>query len=60
MFFKLCKIVKNSNFEQVLNIIKDERPFVQEYVQNAKIKEKTPMPAKVAEIIVSHIEEKIS
>lgn len=60
VFFKLCKIVKNSNFEQVLNIIKDERPFVQEYVQNAKIKEKTPMPAKVAEIIVNHIEEKIS
>lgn len=60
IFFKLCKIVKNSNFEQILNIIKDERPFVQEYVQNAKIKEKTPMPAKVAEIIINHIEEKIS
>ena len=60
IFFKLCKIVKNSNFEKVLNIIKDERPFIQEYVQNAKIREKTPIPAKVAEIIVNHIEEKIS
>jgi len=60
VFGKMCKIVKNSNFDKVLNIIKDERPIIQMYVQNAKNREVTPLPAKVAEVLVQHIEEKIS
>ena len=60
IFGKMCKIVKNSNFDKVLNIIKNERPAIQLYVQNIKTKERTPLPAKVAEVLVQHIEEKIS
>ena len=60
VFNKMYKIVKKSNFDEILHIIKNERAIVQEYVQNAKIKEQTQLPAKVAEIVVKYIEEKIS
>ena len=57
---KLFKIVKNSNKEKILNIIKDERPAVREFVLSCYQKEKKRIPAYIADTISKYLEENAS
>ncbi len=57
---KMCKIVKNSSKDEILNIIKNERPSIQDFVSTCFLKDKTPLPAYVADIVSKYIEENVS
>ena len=48
---KLCKIVKNSDKNQILDIIKDERPAVKDFVLASYNNKKRKIPASVADVI---------
>ena len=56
---KLCKIVKNSDKNKILDIIKDERPVVKEFVLAGYTKKKTKIPATVADVISKYLEEAV-
>ena len=59
---KLCKIVKNSDKNQISNIIKDERPLIKEFVLGAKDRgdgQDTALPVRVASVICKYLEEKL-
>ena len=57
---KLCKIVKNSDKNKILNIINNERPIVQEFVSSCYLRKKTKIPAYVADIVSKYLEENVS
>lgn len=55
---KMSKIVKNSNEEEILNIIKDERPLVKEFVLNSAKDEETQIPVHIASVVCKYLEDK--
>ena len=57
---KLCKIVKNSDKNKILNIIDNERPIVQEFVSSCYLRKKTKISAYVADIVSKYLEENVS
>ena len=62
VYRKLCKIVKNSDKNQISNIIKDERPLIKEFVLGAKDRgdgQDTALPVRVASVICKYLEEKL-
>ena len=54
---KIFKIVKNSDKEEISNIIKDERPQIREFVLSGASSE-FALPVRVAGIICKYLEEK--
>jgi len=54
---RLCKIVKNSDKNKILDIIKNERPVVKDFVLAGYTKKKTKIPAAVADVISKYLEE---
>ena len=57
---KLCKIVKNSDKNKILNIIENERPNVQEYILSCYNNKRKKIPAYVADVISKYLEENVS
>ena len=57
---KMCKIVKNSDKNQILNIIENERPNIKEYVLSCYDKKRKKLPAHIANIISKYLEENVS
>lgn len=57
---KMCKIVKNSDKNQILNIIRKERPAIKEFVEGCYIKKKKKIPAHIADIVSKYLEENVS
>lgn len=60
VYKKLCKIVKNSSKERVLNIINNERPEIREFVMSCYVNKKKKIPAHIADIVVKYLEENVS
>lgn len=61
MYDRLYKIVKNSDISKISNMIMRERQLIKNFVSGATGQSKAvEIPARVADIICSHIEEKIS
>ena len=54
---KICKIVKNSDKEEISNIIKDERPQIREFVLSGTHGD-TNIPVRIANVICKYLEEK--
>ncbi len=59
-FRKLCKIVKNSDKNEVLGIIKDERPQIKDFVLSVYNKDEVIISAKVAAVVCKYLEEKLA
>ena len=57
---KLCKIVKNSDKNKIIDIIKDERPAVKDFVLASYKNKKRKIPATVADVISRYLEETVS
>lgn len=57
---KMYKIVKNSNKNEVLDIIKEEKPALQEFVLSCYNHRKKKIPAYIADVVSRYLEEKIS
>ena len=57
---KMCKIVKNSSKDKILNIIKKERPAIREFVVCCYLKKRKKIPAHVADIVSKYLEENVS
>lgn len=57
---KMCKIVKNSSYNEILNIIESERPAIQEFILSPSTKKKRKIPAHIADVVSKYLEEKIS
>lgn len=57
---KMCKIVKNSDKNQILNIIRKERPAIKEFVEGCYLKKKKKIPAHIADIVSKYLEENVS
>ena len=57
---KMYKIVKNSAKDEILDIIKDEKPAIQEFVLSCYNHKKRKLPAYIAETVSKYLEEKIS
>ena len=57
---KICKIIKKSPKEKIFNIIKNERPVVQDFILSCYSKKRTKVPAHVANSISKYLEENIS
>ena len=55
---KIFKIVKNSDKDEIFNIIKDERPQIKDFVLSAAQSD-CNIPARVANVIYKYLEEKI-
>ncbi|MBQ8476501.1 hypothetical protein IJ531_05505 [bacterium] len=55
---RMYKIVKNSDKNQILDIIKEEKPAVQEFVLSCYTHKKKKLPAYVADVISRFMEEK--
>ncbi len=61
MYDRLYKIVKNSDISKISNMIMKERQVVKSFVSGAAGQGKAvEIPARVADIICNHIEEKLS
>ena len=59
-FKKLYKIVKNSDKNEILSIIRNERPTVIEFVLSCYDKKRCKIPAYVADVISKYLEENVS
>jgi len=57
---KLCKIVKNSSKDKILNIISKERPAIRDFVGAAYQKKKVKIPAHIADVVSKYLEENVS
>ena len=57
---KMYKIVKNLSYDEISDIIKDERPFVREYVLACYNRKQKKLPAHIADVISRYLEEKAS
>ncbi len=57
---KMYKIVKNSAKDEILDIIKDEKPAIQEFVLSCYNHKKRKLPAYIADTVSKYLEEKIS
>lgn len=59
-FKKLYKIVKNSDKNEILSIIRNERPTVIEFVLSCYDKKRCKIPAYIADVISKYLEENVS
>ncbi len=59
-FKKLYKIVKNSDKNEILSIIRNERPAVVDFVLSCYDKKRCKIPAYVADVISKYLEENVS
>ncbi len=57
---RMYKIVKNSDKNEILDIIKEEKPAVQEFVLSCYTHKKKKIPAYIADVVSKYLEEKIS
>lgn len=57
---KMCKIVKNSDKNEILHIINNERPIIKEFVEGCFINKKKKIPAHIADIVSKYLEENVS
>ena len=57
---RMYKIVKNSDKNEILDIIKDERPAIRDFVMSCYGNKKRKVPAQVADIVSKYLEEKVS
>jgi len=57
---KLCKIVKNSSKDKILNIISKERPAIRDFVGAAYQNKKVKLPAHIADVVSKYLEENVS
>lgn len=57
---KLCKIVKNSDKNEILHIINNERPIIKEFVEGCYLNKKKKIPAHIADIVSKYLEENVS
>ena len=57
---KMCKIVKNSDKNEILDIIKNERPLVKDFVMSCYSDKRIKLPPIIADIISKYIEESVS
>lgn len=57
---RMCKIVNNSSREEILDIIKNERPAIQEFVLACYHNKKRKLPARIADIVSRYLEENVS
>ncbi len=57
---KMYKIVKNSEKNEILNIIDNERPAVKEFVLSCYNNKRKQLPAYVADVISKYLEENVS
>jgi len=56
-YSKMCKIIKNSHRERILDIIKNERTNVKEFVLSCYEKKRKKIPAYIADTISKYLEE---
>lgn len=59
-FKKMYKIVKNSDKNEILNIIENERPAVVDFVLSCYDNKRKKIPAYIADVISKYLEEKVS
>lgn len=59
-YSKMCKIIKNSQRERILDMIKNERSNVKEFVLSCYEKKRKKIPAYIADSISKYIEENVS
>ena len=59
-FKKMYKIVKNSDKNEILSIIKNERPAVIDFILSCYDKKRCKIPAYVADVISKYLEENVS
>ena len=57
---KMCKIVKNSDKNEILHIINNERPIIKEFVEGCFTNKKKKIPAHIADIVSKYLEENVS
>ncbi len=57
---KLYKIVKNSDKNEILNIIDKERPAIKDFVLSCYEQKRRKLPAYVADVISKYLEENVS
>ena len=57
---KMYKIVKKLSYEQISDIIKNERPLVRDFVMSCYNKKTVKLPARVADVVAKYLEEKVS
>ena len=57
---KLCKIVKYSSKEKILNIISKERPAIRDFVISCYQQKRKKIPAHIADIVSKYVEENVS
>ena len=57
---RMYKIVKNSDKNEILDIIKEEKPAVQDFVLSCYTHKKKKIPAYIADVVSKYLEEKIS
>ena len=56
---KMCKIVKSSDKNKILDIIKEERPAVKDFVLASYKNKKRKIPATIADVISKYLEEAV-
>ena len=59
-YSKMCKIIKNSQRQAILDMIKDERSNIKEFVLSCYDKKRKKIPAYIADTISKYIEENVS
>ena len=57
---KVYKIVKNSAKDKILDIIKEEKPAIQDFILSCYTNKRKKIPAYIAESVAKYLEEKIS
>lgn len=57
---KMCKIVKNSDKNQILAMIEKERPAIKEFVLSCYDKKPRKIPAYIADVVSSYLEKNVS
>ena len=59
-YTRVCKIIKKSSKDKIFNIIKNERPKVQGFINACYNKKREKIPAHVADTISKYLEENVS
>ncbi len=57
---KMCKIVKNSDKNEILDIIKNERPVIRDFVLSCYAGKKVKLPPMIADTVSRFLEENVS
>ncbi len=60
IYAKLFKIVKTNDKNKISNIIDNERPLIKQFVLSPYTKDEVKIPARVSNVIVKYLEEKLS